>query len=413
MIRLYDISDTIRGGICVWMIANFVLELWNFLHALRQKKKGNIVVSAVLLYISYIVIQVIVDITYWKNGKEGAGLSYNLAQVPVVLWLIFLLLLMVGSIGITLYFIRWKEEHITAMSVKESVDMLQAGLCYWKKGGQIILSNHKMDELCVAITGETLLNGEHFWGTIDSDCIVLSDGSIKNFKHREIDYYGDIIHELIATDVTEIYKKNEILVQEAEALRKMNESLRRYNQNIEETVHMQEILQAKMYIHDEMNRLMLLTSANADMEVKGEEFNSTMTIWRNNAILLGNNAVRRKSNSDISDINKLSRLLGIHLNWEGEPIRSLTDKNGEIIIVVVREALANAVKHAEATELTIDIQVMDAKAQITISNDGRLPEGKINEGGGLSNIRKMVEEAEGTCTYQWKEQFCIRIELPV
>ena len=306
---------------------------------------------------------------------------------------------------------HWKEEHITPMSVKDSIDMLHAGLCYWEDGGRIILSNKKMDELCLAISGEMLLNGEKFYQCIVSECMPMPDGSIKYFFHNQVEFEDKQIHELVAADVTELYKKNELLEQETISLQKMNESLRRYNQNIEETVRKQEILDAKVYIHDEMNRLMLVTTANTETPMSEEDFKEILTLWRNNAILLGTESDKSRSNTDITEVNQLAELLGIQLNWWGEQPESLPASVREVFIMVAREAIANAVKHAEARNITIGIHEKDKRLSIEISNDGKLPAGKITSGGGLTNIKRMVEAKKGQFRVEVNECFRMILEF--
>ena len=368
-------------------------------------------ISVVLLVIEYFLFQIISDILHRHAEKENVGLSYTLGRIHVIWWIALIAGTMVISITLASFFRHWKEEHITPMSVKDSIDMLDAGLCYWEDGGRIILSNKKMDEICLALSGEMLLNGEKFYNYLKSECIPMPDGTIKYFFHNPVEFEDKQIHELIAADVTELYKKNELLKQETISLQKMNESLRRYNQNIEETVRKQEILDAKVYIHDEMNRLMLVTTANAETPMSEEDFKEILTLWRNNAILLGTELNKSRVNTDITEVNQLAELLGIQLGWQGEQPWTVPDSIREVFIMVAREAIANAVKHAEAKNITIAIHKNDEKLFIEISNDGKLPTGKISLGGGLTNIKRMVEEKKGQFKVEVNERFNMILEF--
>ena len=406
-----NIPDVARGFVFIWLICIFILGLCNLFHAIQIKKSRHIVISAVLLGAEYFLLQIISDILHRHTERENVGLSYILGRIDVIWWSALIAGIMVISITLASFFKHWKEDHITPMSVKDSIDMLHAGLCYWEDGGRMILSNKKMDEICLAISGEMLLNGEKFYKCIESECMPMPDGTIKYFFHNLVEFEDKQIHELIAADVTELYKKNELLEQETISLQKMNESLRRYNQNIEETVRKQEILDAKVYIHDEMNRLMLVTTANAETPMSEEDFEEILTLWRNNAILLGNEADKSNSNVDITGIDRLANLLGIQLKWEGEDRSTIPDSIRESFIMVVREAIANAMKHAEAKNITIRIHKKDEKLLIRISNDGKLPERKISLGGGLTNIKRMVEEKKGQFEVEINEQFNMNVEF--
>lgn len=406
-----DVPNVANGFIFIWLICIFVLGLCNLFHAIQIKQTKYIVISAVLLVAEYFLLQIISDILHRPIGMKNVGISHTLGNIHVIWWIILITGVMVISITLASFFKHWKEENITPMSVKDSIDMLHAGLCYWEDGGRIILANKKMDEICLAISREMLLNGEKFLDCLESECIPMPDGTIKYFFHNQVEFEEKQIHELIAADVTELYKKNELLEQETISLQKMNKSLRKYNQNIEETVRKQEILDTKVYIHDEMNRLMLVTTSNAEVPMDEEEFKEILTLWRNNAILLGGESDKVKVNTDISEVNQLAELLGIQINWQGETPENLPKTIREVFVRVAREAISNAVKHAEAKEITIGIHRNDEKLYISISNDGKLPAAKITLGGGLSNIKRMVEEKKGQFRVEVKEQFRMILEF--
>ncbi|KUI38514.1 GAF domain-containing sensor histidine kinase [Mycobacterium sp. GA-2829] len=65
---------------------------------------------------------------------------------------------------------------------------------------------------------------------------------------------------------------------------------------------------------------------------------------------------------------------------------------------VVREAVSNAVRHAEATELTVRVTVADDLC-IEVGDNGRGIEGAVTESG-LRNLRARAEGVGGTCTVE-------------
>ncbi len=410
--QIIDMPDIITNFIFIVLICFFVLGLCNLFRSVQAKQTRYIVISVTLLLIEYFLLQIISDILNGNAGMEHVEVSYILGHMNVIWWIILLVIIMVISITLASFFKHWKKNHITPMSVKDSIDMLHAGLCYWEKGGRIILSNKKMDEICLAVSGEMLLNGDRFHKCIDSECMSMPDGTTKYFFHNLVEFEDKQIHELIAVDVTELYKKNELLEEETISLQKMNENLRRYNQEIEETVRKQEILDTKIYIHDEMNRLMLLTTAMTENSISEEEFYSVLTLWRNNAILLGNEVEKNKKDTEILEINKLAELLGINIVWVGKSLYEIPKKHQEILIMVIREAIANAVKHAEAKNVKVNIENVSGGVTAAVSNDGKKPSRNVSLGGGLSNIRRMVEAQRGSLKVVVKEQFTLVIHLP-
>ena len=87
------------------------------------------------------------------------------------------------------------------------------------------------------------------------------EGRRWRFVRRELLLDGERLHELTASDVTAEYAKTEALQRDKEALSRLKAELNEYNLGIDDTVRKQEILRAKVNIHDEMNRLMLSTVA--------------------------------------------------------------------------------------------------------------------------------------------------------
>jgi len=399
-----NMPDAVVEFLFLWFVCVFILGLHNLFHFVWIKLTRYTILSAVLLVIEFFMLQIISDLLIRRRRMDNTNHDYILGRMNVLCLVALFAAIMVSSIFLTIFYRRWKKEHITPMSVKDSIDKLQAGLCYWEDGGRIILSNKKMDEICLAVSGEMLLNGEKFYECMESECIPLPDGTRKYFFHNQVEFEDKQIHELIAVDVTELYKKNELLELETNSLRKMNESLRNYNRNIEETIRKQEILDAKVYIHDEMNRLMLITTANADTPMPAEDFDEILTLWKNNAILLGLESGKERIHTDITEVTRLAEMLGIRLSWQGERPETLPASISEVLIIVAKEAIANAVKHAEAKEITIEIHKSCEDIMIDISNGGKLPAGTITPGGGLTNIKRMVKEKKGRFKVEVKDE---------
>jgi signal transduction histidine kinase len=73
--------------------------------------------------------------------------------------------------------------------------------------------------------------------------------------------------------------------------------------------------------------------------------------------------------------------------------------------------VTNAVRYAEATELYVVFSETEAEASVTISNNGKIPEGEIVEGGGLSTLRRRVERAGGAMTVQSLPNFKLTVTV--
>lgn len=123
----------------------------------------------------------------------------NLRQVPIPaasLWLceqplmitVFLILLVASYFGyLLLEEHRFRSNTITRSSIREGVDQISSGLCFFVEGGRVILVNSRMNELCHTIVGCDLQDAERFWkilsgGEVQSGVKRLSYGSYPNFR---------------------------------------------------------------------------------------------------------------------------------------------------------------------------------------------------------------------------------------
>jgi signal transduction histidine kinase len=83
-----------------------------------------------------------------------------------------------------------------------------------------------------------------------------------------------------------------------------------------------------------------------------------------------------------------------------------------LLSCAVRECVTNAVRYAEATELYVAFTETESEATVAITNNGRIPEGEIVEGGGLSTLRRRVERAGGIMTVQSFPEFKLTVTVP-
>lgn len=438
MLSFSELSGTAVGVFCTWLLVVDVLSAWNLLQSLGQKRKSYVILSAAGVLFSFLMTQVTLDFCPETAEEFRNGICRRLGELGAFYWILTAAFMTIFSIALAYSYAKWGRSHVTVTSVKDGMEMLQAGLCYWKDNGQIILSNQKMNELCLEMTGESLLSGSLFYEAVrkmaQGDYVTMRDGSIRQFRYGQVLFYGEKVYELVATDVTEFYGKNEKLKKETESLRRMNENLRRYHQDIEEMVKSQEILQAKIRIHDEMNQLMLITTACMDANGSSAEMDKALTAWQDQVMLQGKMAEKEETDGGTNRVMQLAEVLGIRIIFSGVPVREVSEGNREILMVTAGEAIANAVKHADAKNLEIRVTVTDAEEEFLISNDGRLPkagitEGSgltnagntggdsftkagITEGGGLTNVRRRVEMAGGRMEILIGDRFGLKIILP-
>jgi hypothetical protein len=83
------------------------------------------------------------------------------------------------------------------------------------------------------------------------------------------------------------------------------------------------------------------------------------------------------------------------------------------LLAVLREAVSNAVRHARATHLRIEIEVTPAAVVLTVSDDGQGLDPAVVSTSGLRNLRDRAEQLGGTCRWRPTEPHGTTVEWQV
>jgi len=171
-------------------------------------------------------------------------------------------------------------------------------------------------------------------------------------------------------------------------------------------------LQAKMSIHDEMNRL-LLTTRRAVISKDAEERRKAVLAWKSNALLLCREA-QAKSNIEeaLKDLTVVATAMGIEMVMEETP-SFREERTLELFVLATREAMVNAVKHADAKKMNVRILGEASFWTIVYENDGAVPKGPIHETGGLRNLHQKLEGLGGSMETMVAPMFRLTVHIPI
>ena len=410
MTALSSVSVFRQNVLCFWALIVCLLALLDVILLWRQKRRGLAALALLPVFAGYFLLQVLRAQTESRLNGVTTPLAVRLAECPAVGFAGALLLLTGAALLLYRYIRRWRKSHITLASIKESFDGLPAGLCFYLEGGRCILVNHRMQDICRALSGQTLQNGAAFYETVKATPVtLLPDGTAVSFRHRLLTYDGAPLFELIADDVTELYAQSEQLRQDNERARRLSREMKAYSLTLDDTVRRQEILQARIAIHDGMNRL-ILTAQNAASGTE-EERAAILQDWQNQALLLGRESVPPQQNSLAADIKTLGKSIGMEITWLGEP--ETEDRTAlTLLLMACREAIANAAKHAGAKHLIIRITNDDDVLTACFTNDGKQPQGEVRAAGGLLNLKAELLQYGGTLQLESMPEFRLTVTIP-
>ena len=221
----------------------------------------------------------------------------------------------------------------------------------------------------------------------------FSDNSVWRFELRFLD--SNTV-QIEAAEITELYRISEELYENTIRLREMQKRQKALLDSIVEINLNKEILAAKMHIHDELGHCLLATTKAITEDRLAENADVLRENW-NSAIHDFSNisTVWTVPDSSLqSELMQVAELIGCKVTFLGEQPKSR--KALQLLYAAVREALTNAVRHADATELTVKIKQDKQRYHIEISDNGGVSVSSITEGNGLSALRQRLEQEGAT-----------------
>jgi two-component system sensor histidine kinase DesK len=113
--------------------------------------------------------------------------------------------------------------------------------------------------------------------------------------------------------------------------------------------------------------------------------------------------------SELTRAAQVLKTAGVRLK-KPEKAPHLTPRHEATLSLVLREAVTNIVRHADASECSIEVFSGQDRTQLVIADDGR---GNIlQEGNGLRGMRERVQELGGSLSLESSRGTRLHIELP-
>ena len=336
-------------------------------------------------------------------------------SLPPVIYINIFLAILVVSIIMLYKENQYEQNTITRTSIKESIDNLPMGLCFSTEKGIILLSNRSMNNLCHSITGRDLQDAEDFWQNIiknkqeESPILQLDNGQTWSFSRHPISLSSKDGVQISAINITGLAELRSQLKKKNIEFIEMNNRLLQYRENLAHIKSKEERLATKTRLHSDLGYLLLATRGVLANNQFADEGEPILSLWENNIdIFLSGSGIKEKNTFE--ELLESASDIGIDLFLQGDlPQES---KIKDLILISTIEALNNAIRHGDATELNLLIEEKEKNYKIELTNDGRLPEGEITEGGGLSALRGKIEEQGGIMGIDIEHVFKLCIKIP-
>ena len=401
----------ILGGLMLVLLWGNAFLLYSMITYGRGRVRCILV--GVMIVIEYLFIQVMIyRIYHWNSPSvyipryEAVLNMYIISFVAVVFGFFVITAVLVGEIVI------WNRNHISRLSVKESLDKLPIGVCYYLESGLPILVNHGADMVSLHICGRIVRDGQEFYKLLKDtgEFIEMPGGRYLAYARREILVEGKNCYVITLNDVTEEIERSNELERENKRLSELNAHLRNLNETIDQVAIQSEILETKVRIHDSLGQILMMTRLYMKHE-NGEETDEADNANYVSADVLKEKwkeAIRFLDSPEEMKDNQLEKIfsvaedVGIKIDIDG---KLPTDEvQIDLLAKAIHECMTNAIRHAGADRLFVKLSYKNGM-RIEISNNGKQPSGQLSESGGLANLRGVVEEQGATMELQWEGGF--------
>lgn len=420
MMNYYDLSIPLRSLLILGLFVEVCIG--GYLLPIMFRKKKNSAKFFVLLGMFLSGILLIIYTAEARSRLRDLAvpeLSDWLCKQPVLFPLCVFLLILISLVLLIVKEYRFRKNTITRSSIKQGVDKLSSGLCFYQKGGRVVLANKCMSDLCFAIVGRDLQNAELFWeilsgGEVNENVQRLSYGSRPNFRLPDGNVWTfaceelDDIYQLTAANTTQIQSVTDELKEKNIELATLNLRLRKHGENVDELTRSKERLETKARIHSELGQVLLSTRRFLLDEQGGQQ--PPLQMWQRNISMLRKEAELKEEEQPLDMLTRIAAATGIIVERNGE-LPSDVDVQ-KLFVQASAEALTNAVSHAQAKKLFIELEENANSFTVCFRNDGDVPNGEITEGGGLGSLRKKIESEGGTMTVKAEPEFSLIVTIP-
>lgn len=423
MTNFYLSSTSAQTMLLVALFLTLILSLFLLLAAYgrqRDKWKKYLHLSVFLFFL--ILLSVLAD----AFSQITEGLEYKM-WLPLPMWLLWCVtfaadFLMIWDIA-GLW--RLRRQSLSRDSIKQALDMLPSGICYFTPSGSVKLCNRQMDSLFRTIAQSDLQTLAELQDAL-SDCDASSgvirlsqerqtylfpDGKVWRYRQTEVKASDGIVYtEAVFSDITELYNKNLELKAQIKRLNAISRELKWLSDNALILTREKEVLSAKTKLHDDMGAG-LIAIRHILNNNRTEEAANAIDLFRRAVSTIKYDNAYPQGRCELDRFLHDAEAIGIKVNMTGDLPEQ--EELRRVMILAMRECLTNSVRHAGATTIHITVEKKGDSISMKITNDGRPPETEVVPKGGLLNLYRHIIDCGGTMEIQLKPSFALTVVLPV
>lgn len=415
--------QAISGSLLYYLIGIVVILLMigqtaELFQAVRYRRdKIHLIVSVINILLCFALLVVIMDfaVTRFISPEDEwkfQPFEWALFAQP---WLWIVCGELIGIAVLILLFrsnFKYRNEHLTPDAIRQTVDLLPAGICISDEKGTVLLSNLKMNTICRELTGHLLSDANRFAARIEANgesqndrtFVRLQSGTVCQFEQSTLTESGREYNCQIAIDVTERYRVTEELKAKNAHLQEIRQRMQAVSDLSGDMFVAQEEAAARAALHNQLGQVLLMGRHYLEHPADTDANLVYITTTQMNSFLLGAYKEPTEEHDDLlTEVLWMARSIGVTVELHGSLPESKEQRT--ILAHAIQECAANTVKHAGGDRLNVTL----SENEIDITNNGKPPKGEIAESGGLLSLRRSAEEAGGTMTVQSQPEFRLTI----
>lgn len=314
-----------------------------------------------------------------------------------ILFLISIILAL--YIGINIIYERIiKKESLSILSVKNAIDLSDNGIMFLNDKGNIILINVVMKD----ILKEYNINDNYIDNLKEKEIKEIHNEHILKCLNRVWQLKINNNKEVIALDITDIYKIQEKTRNQNIEIEENNKKILKTLNNIEEVEKEKKLIKIKNEFHDILgHRLSLFGEYLKQDNINKEEIKFMLDN------LFEQFTTLKSPEENLKKLIEVYKVFNINISIIGKLPKN--KEVGETFFEIIREAVTNAIIHANSKNIKVVITNSLEKIEMLITNDGIKPNNFINENEGIKGMRRKLKEIGGILIIENEDNFILKI----
>jgi len=324
---------------------------------------------------------------------------------------------------------RYARQEITRSIIAHVIQSMSHGICIADQRGWILESNPAFHQHCEGLgisavdqigklnkVLEALAKASRIKITELENGRLIQAESVLLLQQRHFESNNRIFIELTLSDISKLTHTAASLDHENISLKWKNILLERAIAEIKSELASLEREKLCRSAHDLWSQRLAVAGLSLDILIKSEH--SSINNEDLNAIQLTLDATSetlstqrmRKLSEALQELTEMYGRLGVKICVSGEA--SFSSPVQETLIDVIKEALANAVRHAYSQQVDLHFYESSVLAGVAIQNACLDNKPQIVDGRGLHDMKARVHNAGGAMHYEKNDRFKLNITFP-